>query len=1824
MKNNLILFKRFLSFICSILIFISVFSGTGLTVCAAMVTRGGTINYSSYIPGSNWQTHYYYVDGHLAYCVQSELAQVNDGDYGTIIETFDTYPLLCKVLFYGYGGPAYKMGEFFSQYGITLTEEQAYLYTHIAANYAYGGNVWHGLDASTAEALHLTDWIVYCSNNVCLPENKHLTGGIVKIATPAGAQRVAYLDSFTFEPISVSVEVKFNFDKTKNTYGDATTNDAVYGIFDSADTELQRITLSTPAGSSTASGDFTYVFSNSGTYYVKEITAPMGYTLDTTKYYFTVDTSGQSATSSDVHFSSVNSKELSFTQNDETPVKGRFTFTKKDSSGNPLSGAGFDVYLKSFLPVNADGYDYSAATPVCGRLSSDASGTVTSPDLEYGTYVVHEAVVPEGKLPVADFEVGIDTNDIVLNVEDKIDNLIQGRFSFVKKDEKGNSLAGAGFDVYLKSSLPITDGSYDFDAATPICLRLTSDESGVVTSPLLDYGTYIVHEAVIPEGKLPIDDFEVSVLSGAELSLGDKVDKNIKGRFHFLKTDNQGNPLSGAGFDVYLKKDLTVSGGQYDFSSANPVCSRLESDTSGIVNSPELDYGTYVVHESVVPKGMLPIADFEVSVTSDGSNQNLGIKSDKTIQGKFTFIKKDSDGNPLSGAGFDVYLKSNLTVKEGKYDFSSATPVCSRLTSAKDGSVTSPLLDYGTYVVHETVVPEGKQAVPDFEVEINKNGTTVNVEDKTDKIIQGRFHFVKTDDKGNPLSGAKFDVYLKSDLTVLSGKYDFLSAKPVCSGLTSAADGTVTSPLLDYGTYIVHESVVPKGKLPIADFEVSITSDGKDVDLGKKTDKTIQGKFTFLKKDSDGNPLSGAGFDVYLKSNLTVKEGKYDFSSATPVCSRLTSDKDGKINSPLLDYGIYVVHEAVVPEGKLAVSDFEVEINKNGTTVNVEDKIDKTIQGRFNFVKKDDKGNPLSGAGFDVYLKSELTVSNGKYVFTSAKPVCSRLTSAKDGMVTSPLLDYGTYIVHEAAVPEGMLPIEDFEISVTTDGSNKDLGIKTDKNIRGKFSLKKAGDDGRPVEGAGFSAYKKSSLTKNADGTYDFSSATPVIITSAGGTVLKTDSKGKATSGLLDYGTYVICETVVPKGYKACDPFEVKIEKDSVTVDIGDVTNAVIPAKFRIIKKDSESGETILKPGAKFKIYDVINNVYVSVGGEEVFITDDTGTVTTKASLPLGTYRIEEIEAPEGYLLNSDKIEIVFDSMWPFSMEESDKVITAEIENTPKRGRVELIKTGKGLTGFENSKFVWTDTNLSGAVYEIHADEDIYSSDNSGILIHAKDDLIGTVTTDSKGKASMDGLYLGKYYLTEVTAPTGYVIDKTHKQFELSYNNSSETPVISTNSIFDEKQNIVLYLTKTDSETGKPLSGAEFGICAKKDIYSFDGKLLVSGGELIATALSDQNGKVDFGLDLPYGEYIIREIKAPLNYVISKKEFYISAVYPESSVKEVSFTYSCANTPVRGSLEITKIGETLSEFKNGEFIWENRPLKGAKFNVIAKEDIYTFDNALDTAGKRTLYFAKNQIIETIETDTNGKAKTSNLPVGKYYLVETNAPYGMILDTAPIDFSIEYKNQNTSLVLSQKSILNERQKITLQVTKSEIGSGKKLSGGKFNLYADDDIKNCNGDVIVPKGTIISSAEAKAGVIDFGPDLPHSVYKITEEKAPSDYYENNTEYEIDLSYTDPTINNQTADLSIFDTRLAHFAKVMMRIKPVFKSKSKSNYITEDNGENGYSILLVSDGSALPVSTAYNTWFCLFVSSILLVAGSLLTVFYLIKRRKVMKEKERSRYE
>ena len=1198
-------FRRIIAFICAVLMISTVFWEFKIPVKAALVQTGSAINYGKYFTGSTWQTHYYSIDGNLAYCIQSYKPPVTgNSEIGTILLTYDNYPLLNKVLCYGYGGPApYIIAFYKEKYGITLSDEQAYLYTHICANYANpansGANEWYGITEQQAKDAHLVDWIRWCNDNVI--NGLHLTGGWCKCATPGDAQWVAYLEGYTLEPINVGFDVTLNFNKTKNTVGDATTQNAVYGLFNASGSLLKKTTLTIPAGSTTASGSFKSTISTSGTYYIQEITAPPGYLLDTTKYYFTADVSSKSVSSTDLHFTLENATTITFNKTDEVPIKGNFTFTKTDINDAPLQGTEFDVYLKSTLPVVGGVYDYEHATPACARLVSDANGEVTSPELEYGTYIVHEVTMPYGYSPI-----------------------------------------------------------------------------------------------------------------------------------------------------------------------------------------------------------------------------------------------------------------------------------------------------------------------PDFEVDINSNGVT-NI-------------------------------------------------------------------------------------------------------LGKKIDPYVQGG----------------------------------------------------------------------------------------------------------------------------------------------------------------------------------------------------------------FSLTKKGDDGIPIAGAGFSAYKSSEVTFNSAGEYDFSAATPVPIAPGGGVVLYTDSNGDATSELMDYGTYIVKEVVVPIGYEECDPFEVEISgdlsDDKTIILLGEKIDDVIPAKLKIIKKDSETGKTVLLSGASFKIYRVDTGTYMSMNGTDIFTTDDTGTVTTPLALPLGEYRVEEFSAPANYYLNGSNVSFVFDSTYPFTMNGTDKIIEIEFSDAPKKGKFELTKTGKGLTGFNNNSFEWTDVPLQNAEYEVRANEDIYSPDNQNTLLYSKDDLVGTLVTDASGKASIDDLYIGKYYIVEKTAPSGYILDTSHIEFEIIYNDSSTTPIISTKPVSDERQKIILDLKKTDKETGRPLAGAEFGIYAMEDIFAVDGTKLVSNGDLVTTAISDSNGVINFAIELPFNKFKIKEINAPANYVLDVTEFDINPTYPASTIPTITFTSSWENTPVKGYLEITKKGEVLTDYKDGKFIYEEKELPGAKFNVYAKEDIYTFDNAVDSSGNRYTYYKKDEFIEEITTDANGFAKTSNLPVGKYYLKETQAPYGMYLEPNPIDFTIDYKDQFTELTLSKKGIVNERQKVSLKVSKVASGWGYKLSGGQFKLINTSDIFDYKGNVLVPANTELGSVAAKNGLIDFGLDLPFAKYKVIETSAPNDYEKNSTEYNLDIAYTDPTIKVLTCDFTIYNKRVPHFAKVTMVLGATKTKGGRNNYVTEDNGEDGYSILLVSDGSIPSQEEMFNTGFALFIgASIWLLAGITIAVYSIRKKHRAKIRKD-----
>ncbi len=292
---------------------------------------------------------------------------------------------------------------------------------------------------------------------------------------------------------------------------------------------------------------------------------------------------------------------------------------------------------------------------------------------------------------------------------------------------------------------------------------------------------------------------------------------------------------------------------------------------------------------------------------------------------------------------------------------------------------------------------------------------------------------------------------------------------------------------------------------------------------------------------------------------------------------------------------------------------------------------------------------------------------------------------------------------------------------------------------------------------------------------------------------------------------------------------------------------------------------------------------------------------------------------------------------------------------------------------------------------------------------------------------------------------------------------------------------------------------------------------------------------------------------------------------PDSKTASVTFANEWTNTPVRGDVIFTKIGETLTDFKNGAFVYEEKSLAGAEFEVHAKE-VYTQDHAVDRDGKRTTYYEKDALIEKITVGEDGKAEIRNYPIGTYYLIETKAPYGMKRMDKPFSFEIKYRDQETPVVLSEESILNERQKIMLSIGKLQRTSNITLDGGTFDLYTGEDLKNYAGKVIVKKDTKIASAKAVGGVVDFGLDLPHGKYYITESEGIHDHYDNDEIYQVDGTYRNQEIRNLGIDLVIYNDKKPGLGKVMMKVAGASFKKNKNNYITGDTlGSTGYSVLI-----------------------------------------------------
>ena len=474
----------------------------------------------------------------------------------------------------------------------------------------------------------------------------------------------------------------------------------------------------------------------------------------------------------------------------------------------------------------------------------------------------------------------------------------------------------------------------------------------------------------------------------------------------------------------------------------------------------------------------------------------------------------------------------------------------------------------------------------------------------------------------------------------------------------------------------------------------------------------------------------------------------------------------------------------------------------------------------------------------------------------------------------------------------------------------------------------------------------------------------------------------------LPYGQYLVVETTIPKDVFQCDPFIVTVDANSpqsrFTIPAGCVTTATnnymtynvldeeLEGYLQLIKTDTETGGAVKIANAAFALYRLdekdrktrISMIDPASGSAtkktDVFYTDADGLMKTPEKLPLGRYLIEELQGPEGYFNDpaySVEFEIKSDRVWQVvgnaTNDMDEYIVTEKYCNHETLGQLTIRKLGNVLTDYQDGQFIYTQDNLAGAVYEIHAAADIATPDRQGTYWYKDGDLVATVTTGAEGqvdevkfsptrtqatydflKITHDGtkgevtvtLPLGKYTITEVQAPYGFALNVQSQSAELRWSNQKDTvvrmnePIVFQNeriiAVPDKPGKIGVGIYKQDREALTYLPGAVYELYTVDDIYSADGtKLLDAGAKLATGTATNANGFAWFDVDVPIrsesypdsgnsGRYRIVEITAPAGYLL------------DSTPMEVTFTYegqqvawqvvNGTNTNLRTSVDISK------------------------------------------------------------------------------------------------------------------------------------------------------------------------------------------------------------------------------------------------------------------------------------------------------------------------------
>ena len=810
-----------------------------------------------------------------------------------------------------------------------------------------------------------------------------------------------------------------------------------------------------------------------------------------------------------------------------------------------------------------------------------------------------------------------------------------------------------------------------------------------------------------------------------------------------------------------------------------------------------------------------------------------------------------------------------------------------------------------------------------------------------------------------------------------------------------------------------------------------------------------------------GTSLSGLAVDEYA---VTDSAGKAVFSDVLIGTGYTLEEVDTAIRY-------------VVPEKQTAAVEWNTVTNKSFTNILKKWNVTVTKSDAETGLPQGDA--TLAGAVYGIYKGDQLvdtytTDANGQ--FTTKYYVCG------DDWTIREITPSEGYLLDNTVYPIGAAA-KNYTVEYNTTASDV-----TEQIIKGRIAIIKHTDDGEtqletPEVGAEFAIFLK------AAGSYDNAKASERDY-------LTCDENGYAATKDLPYGIYTVHQAKGWDGRELLADFDVYIAKDGQTYRYL-ANNRNFESYIKIVKVDAETGKVIPLAGAGFRLYRPDRSLitqtftYPEVTTIDTFYTNSDGYLITPEKLEYGTgYSLVEVSAPCGYTLNSEPI--YFDVTADNATEENTvTVVEVTKPNTAQKGVIRISKSGEAFSSVTEADGIYQPVfavkGLEGAVYEITAAEDIITPD--GTLRYAAGAVVDTVTTDETGLAESKPLYLGKYEVKEITAPTGYVLNTEIHTAELVYA-GQEVEITETAADFcNERQKAAVSLDKVLEQDerfgiGKngELSAVTFGLFAAEELTAADGSIIPADG-LLEIVSMDENGHAVCKTDLPFGSYYLKELSTDGHYILSDEKYPIVFEYAGQDTALVEIKAN-GGAPIENKLLYGEIrGLKKNEGGSG--------LAGALIGLFRADCTeFTTENAILTA----------------TSAEDGSFSFTRVPYGNWIVREIEAPTGFVLSEKAYPVTVD-----ADCAVIEVEIENTCTRGTVQLTKTDRDyPDNKLTGAEFTVYRD---RNDNKELDADDERLGTLTETGIGVYEMS-DLLYGGYFVKETKAPAGFYLDDNAYYFEI--------------------------------------------------------------------------------------------------------------